>query len=119
MKSDKILTGIGCEWCLEEELLKDDSASRVGQSEISQPSTTAVQIALVDLLDSLRIKPQSVVGHSSGEIAAAYAAGALSHEGAIEAAYQRSLWSTAAKHVNTLKVQCWLLELEKRRSFLM
>lgn len=103
LKSDKTLKDIGCEWSLEEEFLKDDSASRVGESEISQPSTTAVQIALVDLLASLGIKPQSVVGHSSGEIAAAYAAGALSHTGAIEAAYQRGLWSAAAKKLNSTK----------------
>lgn len=103
LKSDSILKDIGCEWSLEEELLKDDSASRIGESEVSQPSTTAVQIALVDLLASLGIKPQSVCGHSSGEIAAAYAAEALSHEGAIEAAYRRGVWSAAAKKLNTTK----------------
>jgi acyl transferase domain-containing protein len=38
----------------------------------SQPLATAVQIALVDLLTSFGITPKVVIGHSSGEIAAAY-----------------------------------------------
>lgn len=33
---------------------------------------TALQIALVDLLHHAGIVPEAVVGHSSGEIAAAY-----------------------------------------------
>lgn len=37
----------------------------------SQPLCTALQIALVDLLKSFNIIPGAVVGHSSGEIAAA------------------------------------------------
>jgi acyl transferase domain-containing protein len=84
LKSDKILKGLGCGWSLLEELLRDDSTSRVNQSEISQPASTAVQIALVDLLCELAIRPQAVLGHSSGEISAAYASGALSHKMAIE-----------------------------------
>jgi acyl transferase domain-containing protein/NADPH:quinone reductase-like Zn-dependent oxidoreductase len=103
MKSDNILKNAGCQWSLEEELSKDESISRVGESEVSQPSTTAVQIALVELLVSLGIRPHSVCGHSSGEIAAAYAAGALSHQGAIEAAYRRGVWSAAAKELNSTK----------------
>lgn len=38
----------------------------------SQPLATAVQIALIELFASFRITPKVVVGHSSGEIAAAY-----------------------------------------------
>jgi acyl transferase domain-containing protein len=84
LKSDNILKGLGCKWSLLEELLRDDSTSRISQSEISQPASTAVQIALVNLLGELAIRPQAVLGHSSGEISAAYTAGALSHEMAIE-----------------------------------
>jgi acyl transferase domain-containing protein len=52
---------------------------------------TAIQIALVDLLSSLNIKPAAVTGHSSGEIAAAYAAGALTQESALTVSYHRGL----------------------------
>lgn len=41
------------------------------------------------ILETWGIKPSSVVGHSSGEIAAAYTAGLLSRAGAIKAAFYR------------------------------
>jgi acyl transferase domain-containing protein len=46
---------------------------------------------LVDLLTKWNIKPAGVVGHSSGEIAAAYASGVLTAEEAILIAYYRGL----------------------------
>ena len=85
LKSESLLQRAGCQWTLSQEVLLDNSKSRLGRAEIAQPATTALQIALVDLLKSLNVLPFGVVGHSSGEIAAAYAAGALSHEAAIEA----------------------------------
>ena len=56
---------------------------------MSQPLCTALQIALVKLLASWNIKPVATVGHSSGEIAAAYAAGVHTAEEAIILAYYR------------------------------
>jgi acyl transferase domain-containing protein len=44
---------------------------------------------MVDLLYSWGFKPSSVVGHSSGEIAAAFAAGALTRKSAIIISYYR------------------------------
>lgn len=43
----------------------------IDRPEYSQPLSTALQIALVELLKSFGISPKAVVGHSSGEIAAA------------------------------------------------
>lgn len=77
------------QYSIEEELLKPAKKSRLGIAELSQPLCTAIQIALVDALDALAIVPDAVVGHSSGEIAAAYAAGALTAEEAIVAAHHR------------------------------
>ena len=48
-----------------------------------------LQIALVDLLSSFGVTATAVAGHSSGEIAAAYAAGALSQHSACKVAYFR------------------------------
>lgn len=76
-------------WTLEEELLKPAKTSGVQRAELSQPLCTAVQIALVDLFAAVGVEPYAVVGHSSGEIAAAYAAGALTAKEAIIAAWQR------------------------------
>ena len=53
------------------------------------PSCVAVQIALVDLLQSWGIACAAVASHSSGEIAAAYAAGVISKDEALGIAYSR------------------------------
>ncbi|KAI1015613.1 hypothetical protein LB503_009786 [Fusarium chuoi] len=82
---------LASEFDLLEEILKDEAETRISDSRISQPATTAIQMALVDLLDSFHITPNYVIGHSSGEIAAAYASGALTKEEAWEVAYYRGL----------------------------
>jgi acyl transferase domain-containing protein/acyl carrier protein len=83
-------------WTLRDELTISSSRSRVNEAVISQPLTTAIQILLVDLLDIAGVKLNSVVGHSSGEIAAAYAAGLISSKDAIRVAYYRGLHSRHA-----------------------
>ncbi|KAF9694091.1 hypothetical protein EKO04_007724 [Ascochyta lentis] len=88
---DKHLQGLGAIWSLKEELLKPARTSRVFEAEFSQPLCTALQLALVDTLASVGIKPAAVVGHSSGEIGAAYAAGALTSQEAIAVAYLRGI----------------------------
>nr|ALQ32842.1 putative polyketide synthase [Fusarium euwallaceae] len=90
LKSDKILKSLGLTWSLVEELQRDKASSQIDKSEFAQPASTAIQIALVDLLKHLRILPEAVVGHSSGEIAAAYAAGALNQEEALTVSFCRS-----------------------------
>lgn len=54
-----------------EELTRDETMTRVNEPEFSQPMCTSIQIALVDLLQELCVTPDVVIGHSSGEIAAA------------------------------------------------
>ncbi|KAK0385887.1 hypothetical protein NLU13_7064 [Sarocladium strictum] len=78
-------------WTIEGELRKADAKTRVHRAEFSQPLSTAVQIMLVNLLRTWGIHPVAVVGHSSGEIAAAYACGSLTVEEAITVAYLRGL----------------------------
>ncbi|KAM6523146.1 hypothetical protein FSOLCH5_003765 [Fusarium solani] len=79
----------GPTWSLMEELVRGKKTSRLSQAEFAQPCTTALQIALVDLLRQSGLTPDAVVGHSSGEIAGAYASGALTAREAILAAYYR------------------------------
>ncbi|KAB8271955.1 putative polyketide synthase [Aspergillus minisclerotigenes] len=76
------------QWSLMEEL-SCTAASRINEAEFCQPLCTAIQIGLVNLLATWGIRPTYVVGHSSGEIAAAYAAGAISAGSAIILAYYR------------------------------
>ena len=86
-------------WNLEEEILAGTSSSRIAESELSQPLCTAIQIVLVDLLQSAGIKFKAVVGHSSGEIAASYAAGFISAFDAIRIAYYRGFYAKLARGV--------------------
>jgi acyl transferase domain-containing protein/NADPH:quinone reductase-like Zn-dependent oxidoreductase len=89
VRADTALRAIDADFSVLEELQQDKASSRVGHAHISQPICTAVQLALTDLFDSFGIKPAAVTGHSSGEIGAAYAAGALTFESAMAAAYYR------------------------------
>lgn len=90
--SHQFLSSMGCTWDPIDELLRGQKdGSRLSQPDISQPICTVLQIALVDELRAWGIKPSRVVGHSSGEIAAAYSIGALSHQDAIAAAYFRGV----------------------------
>ncbi|KAL1842948.1 hypothetical protein VTJ49DRAFT_3589 [Mycothermus thermophilus] len=78
-------------WSLESEILANEGKSHVDEASISQPLCTAIQIALVDLLRYMGIGFAAVVGHSSGEMAAAYAAGRLSARDAILVAHYRGM----------------------------
>ncbi|KUI71858.1 Polyketide synthase-nonribosomal peptide synthetase [Cytospora mali] len=88
-------------WSLVEELLAAESESKVHEAEFAQPLTTALQIALVDLLRASGVRFSVVVGHSSGEIAAAYASGYLSAQDAIRVAFYRGLHSALAQSPET------------------
>jgi acyl transferase domain-containing protein len=76
-------------WTLEQTILDQQHVSQINHVTRSQPICTAVQIGLVRILKSWGVNPKSVVGHSSGEIAAAYAAGLLNAREAILSAYFR------------------------------
>lgn len=87
--SEYTVSELGSPFDLVEEIMMEASRSRISDPRIAQPATTALQVALVDLLASLNILPKNVVGHSSGEIAAAYAAGSISRKTAWQVAYYR------------------------------
>lgn len=89
--AERFLSDLGATWSLTEELDKDEHKSRINDAEISQPVCTAVQLALVVLLRSWGVIPTVVLGHSSGEIAAAFAAGLVSFKAAIAIAYFRGI----------------------------
>lgn len=103
IKSDIILRDLGSSWSLLDELRLDENDSRIHEGEIAQPASTALQIALVDLLASIGIKPRMVLGHSSGEIAAAYASGILSQDVALRVSYCRSLLPSICRHSIPIK----------------
>ncbi|KAL8722724.1 MAG: hypothetical protein Q9225_000836 [Loekoesia sp. 1 TL-2023] len=89
IESDNILQDIGSSWSLIDELYMAGINFRINEAEVAQPAIIAIQIALVNLLASIDVQPQTVIGHSSGEIAAAYTARALCHRTALRVAYSR------------------------------
>lgn len=89
--AEQYLAELGSPWLLREELFKSAKLSNINCPDFSQPLCTAVQIGLVDLLRSLGVHPTAVVGHSSGEIAAAYTLGAISAKAAWKIAYYRGV----------------------------
>ncbi|KAK7189138.1 Lovastatin diketide synthase LovF 12 [Paraphaeosphaeria sporulosa] len=93
-RSTDVLFHLGAGWNLVDEILREADTSRLHIAELAQPATTAIQIALVDLLRSNGVIPDAVIGHSSGEIAAAYAAGYISQATALRVAYCRGLATT-------------------------
>ncbi|KAI1407320.1 beta-ketoacyl synthase domain-containing protein [Hypoxylon sp. FL1857] len=84
------------DWTLEEQIMAEGNDSLVHVAAISQPLCTALQVGLVDLLRNLGIDFHTVVGHSSGEIAAAYAAAKISAREAILISYYRGYFAHLA-----------------------
>ncbi|KAK7745564.1 Type I Iterative PKS [Cytospora paraplurivora] len=76
-------------WSLQNAILDTDNPDLIHLPERSQPCCTAIQVALIQLLASWEIVPDITVGHSSGEIAAAFATGHISAAEAIVIAYLR------------------------------
>ena len=83
-------------WSLIDQIMADSASSRLGETVVAQPICTAIQIILVDLLRAAGVGFKAVVGHSSGEIAAAYASGFLVRHDALKIAYYRGLCTEAA-----------------------
>ena len=77
-------------WSLLAEIGKNADESRIDDTIIVQPALMAIQIALVKLYEHYGVRPAGVMGHSVGEVAAAYASGALSLEDAVLVIYHRS-----------------------------
>jgi myxalamid-type polyketide synthase MxaE and MxaD len=79
------------DWSLLAELTAVEAAkSRLNEVDIIQPALFAIQVALAALWRSWGIEPQAVVGHSLGEVATAYVAGALSFDDAVRVICHRS-----------------------------
>ncbi|KAJ5778489.1 hypothetical protein N7520_001735 [Penicillium odoratum] len=91
LAAEQELIQLGANWSLISELSMPSEKSIIDEAHVAQPSCTAIQIALVDLLTSWGVQSRFFCGHSSGEIAAAYAAGVLTKEDALRVAYFRGV----------------------------
>jgi acyl transferase domain-containing protein/acyl carrier protein len=78
-------------WSIAEEINRDKESSRVEESLPAHPCNFALQMALAALLQSRGTAPAAVIGHSSGEVAAACTAGILSLEDAVKLVHHHCL----------------------------
>ncbi|MGC4925301.1 amino acid adenylation domain-containing protein [Streptomyces sp. DT117] len=103
------------DWSLIEELTAGESASRMSETWLAQPANFALQVGLAALWRSYGVRPDAVVGHSTGEIAAFYEAGVYSLQDAARIAVHRSrLQQTLAGTGTMLAVSLTEDEAERR-----
>ncbi|CAF0885307.1 unnamed protein product [Didymodactylos carnosus] len=69
---------------------ENEKCSRINDTNIAQPAIFAIQVALTALWLSWGIRPKVLIGHSVGEIAAAFVGGRLTLKEATKVIYHRS-----------------------------
>jgi acyl transferase domain-containing protein/acyl carrier protein len=82
----------GTGWSLRAQLEADpdDPAYRLDEISVLQPTLVAVELAIAAVWRAWGVNPESVVGHSMGEVASAYFAGALTLDDAMQIICTRS-----------------------------
>ncbi|MDV5148007.1 beta-ketoacyl synthase N-terminal-like domain-containing protein [Streptomyces sp. SBC-4] len=78
------------DWSLEAVVRQAPGAPTLDRVDVVQPVTFAVMVSLARVWQHHGITPQAVIGHSQGEIAAAYVAGALTLDDAARVVTLRS-----------------------------
>jgi len=73
-----------------DEIIGKNGTGRYERTEVAQPALFALQVGVTRVLLNRGIAPAAVAGHSVGEVAAAWASGALSLEQAVRVIYHRS-----------------------------
>ncbi|KAK7422917.1 hypothetical protein QQZ08_009273 [Neonectria magnoliae] len=105
-------------WSIYSELTESRSSEHMRLPEFSQPLVTALQLALAEVLKLWGVSPRAVVGHSSGEIAAACTAGLLTPEQAIKIAYLRGFAGKEATPSEPLSMMAVGMGPEKVQPYL-
>ncbi|HVH42842.1 MAG TPA: beta-ketoacyl synthase N-terminal-like domain-containing protein, partial [Labilithrix sp.] len=78
------------DWSLREQITADVTSSRMSEIDVVQPMIFAIQTGLAAVWASLGVVPDAVLGHSMGEVAASFVAGALTLEDAARVICVRS-----------------------------
>ena len=82
-------------WSVLHELRRDETDSRVADNVVAQPAISLLQIALTAELASYGVHPKAIVGHSLGEVAAAFVSGMLSLADTVKISYHLPRLQTA------------------------
>jgi acyl transferase domain-containing protein len=77
-------------YLLADELAGSLDAARYARTEFAQPALFALQVGVTRMLARQGVEPAAVMGHSVGEVAAAWACGALSLSDAVQVIHHRS-----------------------------
>ena len=88
-RCDKVFTKLAG-WSILDVMKLEEHATLMGDTEVAQPANFCLQVGLAEVFESMGIMPSATVGHSAGEVAAAYLSGALSLEQAVKTIYHRS-----------------------------
>jgi thioester reductase-like protein len=93
----RVVDAIDAEWVklsgskLSEVVFDTQAADIINQCKWAQPATFLLQVGLYEMLRAQGLTPKAVIGHSAGEVGAAYASGAYSIEEACYIVYHRSI----------------------------
>ncbi|XP_071966187.1 uncharacterized protein [Antedon mediterranea] len=87
---DGYLGTAGGKWSLIEMLTIETDKNKINSdTEISQVCICSIQIGLVELYKHYGVRPSAVIGHSVGEVAAAYAAGLITMKNSVKIIFNR------------------------------
>jgi len=111
---DRIVSQLA-DWSLIQQFTADEAQSQLNRIDIIQPALFAIQVALAALWRSWGIQPRAVVGHSMGEVAAAYVAGILNLEDAIKIIFHRSQLLKTVAGKGTMAVVALSVEQARER----
>lgn len=87
---------------LVEAMHDEELERRLSATSLAQPLLFAVQVATVDSLEEKGLKPDAVIGHSVGEVAAAWAAGVFDLPDAVRLIHVRSKNQEAIRGYGTM-----------------
>ena len=103
-KVDSLISGLQ-EWSILDVLRNPEKYENAfSYTEKSQPLLFAIQVGIVEALRAKGIVPQAVIGHSVGEVAAAWACGALAIEDAVTVIHFRSLLQAPFRNTGHMAV---------------
>ena len=78
-------------WSAVEEMLRDETKTRINDADVTQASIFATQISLYERWTKIGIRPELLIGHSFGEVAATYVSGVIDIETAARIIATRGL----------------------------
>ncbi|XWN33377.1 MAG: SDR family NAD(P)-dependent oxidoreductase [Devosia sp.] len=97
-RADKVFMSVAG-WSLVTMMFSEDLETEIERTEIAQPLLFALQVALTEALARKGLAPSMVLGHSVGEVAAAWASGALSLADAVKVIHARSTHQEVTRHL--------------------